>query len=317
MKSWQILAHQPQKLIRLILENKWLKLLSLILAVLLFNFSKQPASSIRIGGVPVEFVGIPAGMEIVNIDSPVVNLQLRGPRNLLTSLSSNEITVPVDLSNKEQGERVAHLQIRDVKLPDRIEVLNISPASLRLRLERTLSHEAPIRPRTEGSLPDGLEIYEVAINPNRIQIEGPEREIRRTEYLSTETIDLSGRASTFTLLVDVEVASPLRVVGSEQVNMTVRLGEVRVRKVVSAVPVLFEGGAMAKPPVSPKKITVELWGPRSLVEEIKLSDIGATITIEQLSRGDRAVLEPRITLPDKYRDTVTARPVSAALVRGR
>ena len=122
MMSWQTLMHQPQKFIRLILENKWLKLLSLILALLLFNFSKQPASSIRISGVPVEFVGIPAGMEIVNIDSPVVNLQLKGPRNLLTSLSGNEITVPVDLSNKEQGERVAHLQIRDVKLPDRIEV---------------------------------------------------------------------------------------------------------------------------------------------------------------------------------------------------
>lgn len=315
--SWQTLMHQPRKFIRLILENKWLKLLSLILALLLFNFSKQPASSIRIGGVPVEFVGIPAGMEIVNIDSPVVNLQLKGPRNLLTSLSGNEITVPVDLSNKEQGERVAHLQIRDVKLPDRIEVLNISPASLRLRLERTLSQATPIRPRTEGSLPDGLEIYEVAINPDRILIEGPEREIRRTEYLSTETVDLSGREATFTLLVDVEVPSPLRVVGSEQVNLTVRLGEKRVRKVISAVPVLFEGGAVASRSASSKRVTVELWGPRSLVDEIKVSDIGATITVDQSSRRDRPASEPRIILPERYRDTVIARPVSAVRGRGR
>ncbi|MFZ4985050.1 MAG: YbbR-like domain-containing protein [Blastocatellia bacterium] len=302
---------QLQLLFHLLLENRWLKLLSLILAILLFYFSRQPGSSIRISGVPIEFIGVPAGMEIVNIDSPVVNLQLRGPRNLLVGLSGNEIMVPVDLSKKEQGERVAHIQIRDVRLPDRIEVINISPASLRLRLERTLSHWAGVRPRTEGSLPNGLEIYDISVSPDRIRIEGPEHEVLRYPVLSTETINLNGREAAFSLLVDVEVPLPLRVIGSEQVCMTIVPGETRVRRVISGVALQLPGRADARGPVRPRRIAVELWGPRSLVNELKASDIGAVIPGGEQTAAGSTPPAPQITLPERYREAVVARPVSA------
>ncbi|NDD62419.1 MAG: YbbR-like domain-containing protein [Acidobacteria bacterium] len=298
-----------------VLENRWLKLLSLILAILLFYFSKQPGSSIRVSGVPVEFIGVPVGMEIVNIDSPMVSLQLKGPRNLLTSLSSNEITVPVDLSNKEQGERVAHLQIRDIRLPDRIEVLNITPTALRLRLERTLSAWIGIRPRTEGLLPNGLELYDVLMNPDKILIEGPEREVLGTESLSTETVNLNGRAASFSLLVDVEVPAPLRIKGSEQITLTIRIGEERVRRIISGVPLLLRGAKETERPARLQRVAVELWGPKSLVGEIEASEISALVDVAERDQGGLAPTRPEIVLPERYRDHIAARLATAPLVR--
>jgi len=311
------LNHLRQNLLGLFFENGWLKLLSLVLATLLFYFSKQPAASIRISGVPVEFVGVPAGMEIVHLDSPVVNLQLRGPRNLLAGLSGNEITVPVNLSNREQGERVAHLQLADIKLPERVEVMSASPASLRLRLERTVNQWVKVRPLTEGQPPEGFELYDVTVNPEIVQIEGPEREVSRVEFLSTETINLTRRNSSFSRQVDLEVPTPLRIVKASDVSLTFKIGEHRVKRVVQGVVLQPPDSEGTVPAARLTKIAVELWGPESLVNELKAPDIVAISEGGKTSSNGATPLINRIKLPDRYRDVVTARQVSLARPRRR
>jgi hypothetical protein len=65
---------------------------------------------------------------------------------MVTGLTPNQISVTANLADKDQGERVAQLQTANVKLPDRIEILSISPTFIRLRLERTISRNVRVIP---------------------------------------------------------------------------------------------------------------------------------------------------------------------------
>ena len=296
-----------------IFENKWLKIFSLVLAILLFRFSNQPDSFVKIGGVPVEFQGIPPGMEIVNIDSPIVSVQVKGPQNMVTGLTSNQISVTANLSNKEQGERIAHLQTHNVKLPERIEVLNISPTTIRLRLEKTESRLVRVIPKTEGTLPSGLEIYETSINPETIMVEGPERDIEKVINFSTETINLDTLTSSFNAQVDVEVPTPLRIKGREQVRLSINIGEKRERRTI-LIPVVLRGDEAEQRRVAPRRVEVELFGPESILRQLPTSEITAEVSVFGLPRGE-TLIAPVITIPDRYRNTISVATVHPTTLR--
>ena len=294
-------------------ENKWLKIFSLVLAILLFRFSNQPDSYVKIGGVPVEFQGIPPGMEIVNIDSPVVSVQVKGPQNMVTGLTSNQISVTANLSNKEQGERIAHLQTHNVKVPERIEVLNISPTTIRLRLEKTESRAVRVIPKIEGTLQPGLEIYETSIIPETIQVEGPERDIEKVINFSTETINLDTLISSFNAQVDVEVPTPLRIKGREQVRLSITIGEKRERRTI-LIPVTLRGEEADLRRVTPRRVEVEMFGPASLLRQIQPIEITAEVNVFGLPRGE-TLIAPVITIPDRYRNKISVATVHPTTLR--
>lgn len=296
-----------------LLDNKGLKLLSILLAIVLFILSRQPIAHIRFNGVPVEFRGIPSGMEIVNIDNPLVSVQLQGPRNLVMGLSSNQISVIANLTNKEPGERIAHLQANDVTRPDRVEVLQIFPPSIRLRLERTASRSVRVEARTDNELKPGLEIYDIRITPPTIEIEGPANEILKTSWLGTETINLAGRTTSFEAIADVETPPYLRVKTGEQIRLAIDIGEIRESRIITGVPLYLRPLAARNATVGrrllKRTLTVEIYGPQSVVRAISTEEISG-----EIDEGGSAKT-PELVLPEQIRDQVIIRRITPATIR--
>jgi YbbR domain-containing protein len=309
----QVITGLLREITSRIIENKWLKIFSLILAILLFRFSNQPNSIVKIGGVPVEFQGIPAGMEIVNIDTPVVSVQVRGPQNMVTGLTNNQISVTANLSNKEQGERIAHLQTHNVNHPERIEVLNISPTTIRLRLEKTVSRAVKVIPMTEGTLPAGLEIYETNINPETILVEGPQRDIEKVTNFLTETINLDRLSGSFNEQVDVEVPTPMRIKGREQVRLSIVIGEKRQKRILN-IPVILRGEPAEGRRLTPRRVAVELFGPESIIRQIQSTDVLAEVSLVGLPRGE-TLIAPVLTINDRFRQHITVAAVTPTSLR--
>ncbi len=301
----------------LIIDNKGAKLLSILLAILLFVLSRQPIAHVRFNGVPVEFQGVPAGMEIVNIDNPLVSVQLQGPRNLVMNLSSNQISVIANVTNKEPGERIAHLQSNDVTRPDHVEVLQISPPSIRLRLERTASRLVKVVPRTDEELQPGLEIYDIRITPPSIEIEGPANEVGKTFTLETETINLAGKTASFEAIADVETPPHLRVKTRDQIKLLIEIGERRESRLISGVPVYFKtagGRNMAGGRrLVPRTLTVEVFGPRSVIQGLKAGEM--TGVINELPSNLASPTVPEIVLPESVRSLVIVRNISPVNIK--
>lgn len=306
--------HVPIKeWVHLLIENKWLKLLSIFLAVLLFIFSRQPSTDVRINGVPVEFHGVPPGMEIVTDDSPQVTVRLTGPRNVVTSLTSNQIWVVAKLTNKEPGARIAHLQPSNVRRPDHVEVIQITPPSLRLHLERTASRSVIVDAKMDQRLMAGLEIYNIHIDPPVVDIEGPESEVEKIDRLYTETVNLAGRSATFETLVDVVTSEKIRVKSHDPIKLNIEVGEIREHRTVTGIKVTStsprEMAAPNTPPLALGQTSIELFGPRSLVRNVTADEIQAELKQSGSVKTGQQPL-PVITLPDRYRTLVRVEKVT-------
>jgi hypothetical protein len=138
------------------IENKGLKLLALLVAFLLFAVSRPPTRDVLLVGVPLEFRGLAPGMEIGGDVAQTVSVRLRGPQDVVRSILPSQIAVTADLSDKEPGERVVQLKAADVSRPDRVEVLRIEPASIKLRIEPTTGKPSRSRRASWGKWPPGM-----------------------------------------------------------------------------------------------------------------------------------------------------------------
>src|SRR5262245_8154060 len=155
------------------IENKGLKALSLLLAILLFVVSRQPVIDLRMAGVPIEYRGLSPGVKIVGDAEQTVSMRLSGPRDIVRSLTPNQLLVIADLSGKGPGERVVQLRADESLLPDKVTVMQIEPASIRIKLEPNVTKRVRIEVKLRGGIAEGREIYGVELYPDEVEIEGP------------------------------------------------------------------------------------------------------------------------------------------------
>jgi YbbR domain-containing protein len=278
-------------------ENLWLKVVSLILALLLFAVSRQPTSEVSFHGIPVEYRGLSPGIDIVTEPRNLIaNIRLRGPRDTLRNLESSQLVVVADLANKELGERLIYLTADASSLPDNTQVAGIEPPSIKLKLERTVRKIVSIEPQYAGQLSEGSELYGFRLAPNTVEIEGPQSLVDKTHMLYTESITLGGHRQNFTTTVAVEPPNSfIRVKSSASVNVTLEIGERRISRLFPAVPVNWPdrpaGWRLLTPIVS-----VEAYGPASMLQAIRDEDLSAEIRTTDFPEGTESAV-PRIKLP--------------------
>jgi YbbR domain-containing protein len=310
-----------QRLTRLTLaewKSSGLKLLALLLAFILFLISRQPTSDMRLVGIPVEFTGVAPGTEIVSdSDAPqTVSVRLRGPRDAVRSLLPNQLAVAANLRNKEPGDRVVQLSPQNVTVPDSIEVLQIEPASIRLRIEKTAQKQVRVEPQFIGTPDEGVEIYRVILQPELLSIEGPQTPLNNLNHVKTESINLRGRRETFSTTVDVELPHPsLRVINRASVTLTVELGERRASRLLSNLPVQLTGPA-ANARLLTKTVEVVLFGPRAVIEGLRESEVRVEANLAELGSTSNTV-RPRVQLPESVAKQVEVRVVNPSEIAVR
>lgn len=189
-----------------LLENWHLKLLSLAVAFALFAISRQPRHELMLTNVPLEYINIASGLEISGKAPSSVNVRLQGPRDVVQGVMATQLEVKADLSNKTAGERVVQLKAADVFKPEKVEVQRIEPQSIELTLEVTRRKTVPLEAQFVGNVADGYERTSYLLEPNTIEIEGPESRIAQVEKLLTESAHLQDRRASFQLQVDLETS---------------------------------------------------------------------------------------------------------------
>src|SRR5262245_44691849 len=287
---------------RINVENKGLKLLSLLLAIFLFAVSRQPKSDIRLIDLPLQFSDTMSGVEISGVVDRKVSVQLRGPRDLIRSLTPNQISVIANVGNKESGDRVVQLRPSDVQCPDGIEVRQIEPASIRLRLEPTMKKSVNIEPHFMGEVASGKEVYLTNVDPPAIEIEGPQSQIEKVNQILTESVNLYGRNNNFSTTVDLETPhTSVRFLRQGPFKLSVEIGEKRLTRRINNVPVQLlsqsaQSAQSAGYRIIPKTIEVELYGPESAIEHLAAGDLRVELEVNS-STTDPQAAKPRVRLP--------------------
>jgi YbbR domain-containing protein len=189
-------------------HNWFLKIVSLILATLLWAAVSHEASS-EIGlEVPLEYRNIPPQTEITGDMTNSVQVRLRGSTTVIKDITDKDVATTIDLSAMQTGEKIVALSPHNVEAPFGAEVIRVNPSSVRFTLERTLVKSVPIVPTIIGQPPDGYEIGQVSISPSTVEVEGPESRVNTLSSIATIPLRLDRKPSATEQTADLDVPDP-------------------------------------------------------------------------------------------------------------
>ncbi len=176
----------------LFLNNLGLKILSLCLSMTLWFFiSAKGVSEITLE-VPIEYINIPAGYEIVKKDRDTVRVSLFGSEGVLRSIKPEDLRVYVDLKDAPSRGGAYRIKKRDIKVPPALTVSNVSPSRVNIVLDRTVRKRVAVRPDISGKPAAGMVVSRVVVDPPDVELEGPESMVKKISYVRTEPIDIEG-----------------------------------------------------------------------------------------------------------------------------
>lgn len=190
---------------RLIFENFGLKVSAVLIAVFLWFFvTSQGQSEISLEA-PLEFKDIPAELGIAATNAKSVTLTVRGQERFMKNLNAADLRVFLDLGKAKPGEMVYPVNKDDVKLPFAMTVMNVTPPSVRVKLEEITSKTVPVQPHLLGSPEEGS-VISIVVEPRTVVIRGLKSELGKIDMVRTEPFDISHSAGKITEELELDTS---------------------------------------------------------------------------------------------------------------
>ena len=204
-----------------VFHNLGLKLISLLVAVLLWlAVARDPMAEIALT-VPIEFLNAPEHL-VISSSIPQVQVRVRGPVREVRELSPSEVHTMIDLSTARPGERTYDLIPGRIRVPEAIEVVEVVPSQVRLSFDRQATKQVEVQLRLIGTFAGGYRIAEVVATPKVVTIIGPEKQVEAVEAAVTDPVDASGVVGRATFVTHAYVSDPLvRLADPAPIHVTV------------------------------------------------------------------------------------------------
>jgi uncharacterized protein (TIGR00159 family) len=213
------------------LKNLSFKAFSALLALLLWiavSGVKTSEINLKAG---IEYTGIPKKMSLESGGTGPVDVRVRGSRGLLAGISPNNVRVRLNLANAKEGDNFLAIAPTDLNLPPGVQITSINPSVIKFVLEKIEMRTYPVEAQTVDTLPSGLALDGVLVDPPEIRLEGPMSQLRKIKMVVTEPISLSGISSDKRMTRAVEIVpSGVLLSQNEIPKVTVT---VKVRKTVA------------------------------------------------------------------------------------
>ena len=275
-------------------HNWFLKLFSVLLAILLWLTIASETNSVLTRTVPLEFQGIPTNMEITAETATEISVQLRGSSSLLNEMSPADVAGVIFLGSEGPGSKDVALTPANIQTPFGVEVLRIEPLRVQFNLERTLTRTLPVRQVVEGEPAEDYEVTASFVTPSTVTVVGPASNISPLESMLTTSIRIDGARSTILEFADLNVSDPLvRLESFSQYEVHVEIREVRTQDTytVTLEPSLDDPSLWE---IEPASISVLVQGPKSLMAEFDPSNLYFTMDTSSLSPGVQQQVTPEI-----------------------
>jgi YbbR domain-containing protein len=200
-----------QKIFEKIIENWPAKVLSVVLAIILFVFHQISTLQEESFSSPLI---IESNGQLVPSNSyeESVRVTLRIDERNINAIDREDIEIYVDLMNMENpGTYHVPVLVRKTGTAVGVDPLEIrvNPSEIEIDLDHNTAKSVPVTPNFRGYLDSGYEMVSYSIEPTQVEIEGPRSIIDSITNLSTENIELTGRRSNFATTSRVAVPDHL------------------------------------------------------------------------------------------------------------
>jgi hypothetical protein len=139
---------------------------------------------------PIEYISAPENLSLAGDNPTEIKLHLTGPKSDLDKVNPSQLSVKIDLSKAKAGRQVFEVSKKNIQLPRTVKLVNASPSSLSLSLEEIVESEVKVQPQLVGTLPQGLELVSVYLNPQTIKVLSPASDTQQGVNIMTTPIYL-------------------------------------------------------------------------------------------------------------------------------
>lgn len=264
-----------------------LKLLSVVLAGLLWLIVSGDEVVERGIRVPLEFLQVPDGLEMMGEPPSFVDLRVRGESGTLTRLGPGDVVAQLDLKGAREGRRVYSMTSEQVRVPYGVQVVQVTPPGVALAFELTASKQVPVVPTVEGDPAAGFVVGPIVAEPPTVEVVGPKSAIARVSEALTEPISVAGAHDRVSGGVSVGfLDSALRVKTPRLVQVRVDVVPGPVERTMQDLPVHMTNlrpGLAAR--ATPNVVDVVLRGTREGVNAASSDTVRASIDLSGLGVG--------------------------------
>lgn len=288
------------RLFRKIFLEDWLtKLVALLITLALWYgvSGLRAPKTVRLRAVALN-LQVSNNVEITNSPVSEVDIVITGDKRKTENLNARDLTVSLDLTNIQPGDQMINLTPENVnlQLPNGVRLDEVQPNKIAVKIEAVEEREITVKAETDGSVPEGFEIYDEIIAPAKVRVRAPASYIRSLDFISTEKISVEGKTTDFSeKQVSLNVSNPKATVLDTAVDVFFRIGEKRVEKVFS-IPVKVDDAT--------KRVAVTLYGAQSVVNSLKPEDLQANIT-----KNDAGEDTAQIVLPDQTQGRIQIKDI--------
>jgi YbbR domain-containing protein len=208
---------------RHVFHNLTLKITSLVLATgLWLAVSSSPPSEVVLN-TAIIFRNMPQNLEISSVNIPSVQVRVRGPERRVRRLQATDVYAEVDVSGVTPGEHTFDLT-KAIGVPDKLEISQVVPSEIHVVLDTRVMRWVPVHPRVIGTFPAGYRIGRITVDPEKVELVGPKKEIDAVESATTDPVDVSGVLESITVARPAYVSDPLvQVRDSTPVHVTITM----------------------------------------------------------------------------------------------
>lgn len=261
-----------------------LKVVSIALAALLWLLVSGEQIVERALRIPLEFTNLPAQLEIVDDPPNVVDVRIRGSSGALARIATGELVAVLDLESARPGQRLFHLAGVDVRTPFGVDVVQVTPSSVSLRFELSVTKVVPVVPTVEGDPAPGFVVGTVTADPATVEVVGPAGALETLTEAITEPVLVDGAAGPVTERVTVGSPEPLvRLRNAVTARVTVNVAAAPVEWAVDGVRVQVRN-ATRPIQLMTQQVTVHVRGPRESRAAAAI-DFDASIDVGGLRPG--------------------------------
>jgi YbbR domain-containing protein len=264
-----------------------LKVLSVVLALLLWMIVSGEEMVERGLRVPLELQQVPVGLELTGEVPATVDVRVRGASGTLSRVSTGDVVAVLDLRSARSGRRLFPLTPDQVRVPFGVEVVQVQPSALAMAFEPSASRQVPVMPAVDGRPAPGYVVGALSADPRTVEVIGPESAVRRVTEALTEPVSVSGARDRVNQSVILGLIDPsLRLKNTRSAMVTVQIVPAPLERSLQGRPVHLRNVAPnLEAQAIPSAVGLTLRGSREALARVEADDIVAYVDLAGLGPG--------------------------------
>jgi YbbR domain-containing protein len=297
----------------------WLKVLSVLVAVLLWMVVSGEEIVERGLRVPLELQQVSANIELLGDVPTTVDVRVRGASGTLSRVGTGDVVAVLDLRTARTGRRLFPLGPDQVRVPFGVEVVQVTPSAVAMVFELSATRQVPVVPAVDGRPAPGFVVGPLAADPQSVEVIGPESAVKRVTEVLTEPVSVSGASAAVKDTVSLGLLDPsLRLKTVRSAVVTVQVVPAPLERTLRNRPVHLRNlAATLEAQAVPAAVELTLRGNRDALNRVDPDDIGAFVNLAGLGPGQYSLTVHADSSPDVGITRVEPASVQVLITSGK